>query len=127
MLVALWAPSAANDDDLVQRRLLLVLELGPVVVVTPGTKRCGEPDPGGAVVIETCSGQVDHDLRLAGREQARHRSATQLFRSLTGRASVPMPTTSTRRTVPPSSTNCSATLDASPSNRCRSRAPTTVC
>src|SRR6185503_5685016 len=44
--------STADDYDFVKRRLLLVLELGPVAVVAPRPQRRRQADPGGRIGVE---------------------------------------------------------------------------
>ena len=89
------ARAAADDDDLAERRLLLVLELGPVAVVAPRAKRGGEPDPGRRIGVEVEAAEIDDGCRFARRQQARRRARRRAFRPRRrARSPPPVPTTS---------------------------------
>ena len=117
------ALAAADDHDFAQRRLLLVLELGPVAVVAPRAKRRGEPDARRRIGVEAEAADVDHGLLLARGQQPRDRGSAELLGGILGgrrrcrcrRRAGAAASRRHRRTVP-------TALDASPSNRWRSSA-----
>ncbi len=60
------AVARADDHHFLERRLLLLGQLGPVDVVAPAARRGAEADPGGRLGIEAEPVQIDHQPRLAG-------------------------------------------------------------
>ena len=85
VLVALArARAAADDDDLVERRLLIVLELGPIAVVAPRAKRRAEADARRRIGVIAKAAEVDDGRLLARRQQPRGRGSAELFGGFAG-------------------------------------------
>ena len=61
--------AGADDDDLLQRRLLLARQLGAIMIVAPGTRRGAEGELGAGRSVEPLG--IDHERRLARQEQPR--------------------------------------------------------
>src|SRR5206468_2355745 len=67
LLVPLRGASVGtDDDDLAECRLLVLLELGPVPIVTPRTQRRPKADPRGCICIIAEPGEID-DGRIVAR------------------------------------------------------------
>ena len=71
--------AGADDRHLLERRLLLVLELGVVAVVAPRAQRGTEADASRGIRVIAKAGEVDYGVGLAGGQQSRRGRAAQLL------------------------------------------------